>query len=315
MHETPAPAPLTHHEIVALAAPFTQRGFAVDLPASDRAARRIGFRPQALPDGLTQSLTLSPGPRGWQLERRVHHAQGAQALTTVQGTDPAELATRLDAQPAAAGFEQGEAWLIAWQLRLPDAGPPVLAGATLQLDGLSGELKLSAVDRIPAEVMLHAPGADLAELPSDLLAVLGLPWSRLERKGAGWRASLGLRGRGGARGTEAMAQWRAAAAHLATTLARPPSHFHQQHFARRWGVTLRRAVPLGVCLGVIAAALAVPALKLPEDSVFRMLIFNAPPILLGLLFAFRELPRIEVPPPPRRLTAPSWRRAPPEGPR
>ena len=239
----------------------------------------------------------------------------AQALTTAQGEDLDELAARLDAQPAAAGFEQGEGWLIAWHQRLPETGPPQLAGATLQLEGLAGEMKLSAVDRIPAEVMLHAPAGDIAELPSDLLAVLGLPWSRLERKGTGWRATLGLRGRGGARAAEAMAQWRVAAAHLAATLARPPASFHEQHAARRWRVTLRRAVPLAVCLGVIGAALAVPALELSEDSVFRMLIFNAPPLLLGLLFAFRELPRIEVPPPPRRLTAPSWRRTPPEGPR
>lgn len=310
--DTPAPAPLTHHEIVALAAPFTKRGFAVDLPACDRAARRIAFRPQALPDGLMQTLTAAPGARGWQLERRARHAQGAQALTTAQDEALDELAARLDAQPAEADFEQGAGWLIAWHRRLPAAGPPQLAGATLQLDGLSGDLVLSSVDRIPAEVMLHAPAGDIAELPSDLLAVLGLPWSRLERKGAGWRASLGLRGRGGARAAEAMAQWRAAAAHLAATLARPPAQFHAQHAARRWGVTLRRAVPLGVCLGVIGAALAVPALKLSEDSVFRMLIFNAPPLLLGLLFAFRELPRIEVPPPPRRLTAPAWRQARPD---
>lgn len=49
------PAPLTHHEIVALAAPFTRLGFGVDLPASDTGS-------------------------GWQLERRLHDASGHLAL-------------------------------------------------------------------------------------------------------------------------------------------------------------------------------------------------------------------------------------------
>jgi hypothetical protein len=81
--------------------------------------------------------------------------------------------------------------------------------------------------------------------------------------------------------------------------------------AARWRVTLRRAVPLAVCVGVIAAALAVPLLNLSQDSVLRMLIFNAPPIMLGLFFALREMPRVEIPPLPRRPTAPHWRSASP----
>jgi len=40
-----ATAPLTHHEILALVAPFARRGRRVDLAASDRVARRIAFRP------------------------------------------------------------------------------------------------------------------------------------------------------------------------------------------------------------------------------------------------------------------------------
>jgi hypothetical protein len=34
--------------------------------------------------------------------------------------------------------------------------------------------------------------------------------------------------------------------------------------------------------------------------------FQSPPLLLGLIFCFRELPQIEIPPWPRRLTQPSW---------
>ncbi len=302
--------PLTHHDIVALAAPFTRQGFAVDLAACDRAARRIAFKPQPLGDGLAQTVVATEAGDGWRVERHTREPGGALALTTAAGDDLPALAARLATLPAAAGFERGEGWLVAWHQRLPASGPPLLAGATLRLDGLALEMKLSPVDRIPAEVVARAPAGDIAGLPSDLLAVLGLPWARLERKGDGWRSTLNVGGRGATRSAQAMAQWRAAAAHLARTLAEPPSRFHERHAARRWGVTLRRAVPLLACLGVIGAALSVPAMKLSEDSVFRMLIFNAPPLLLGLLFAFRELPRIELPPPPQRLTAPAWRHTP-----
>jgi hypothetical protein len=43
----------------------------------------------------------------------------------------------------------------------------------------------------------------------------------------------------------------------------------------------------------------------------RMMIFNGPPLLLVVFFCLRELPRIEIPPWPRRSTAPGWRVAKP----
>ena len=39
--------PLTHHELLRLAAPLVRRGLSVDLPASDRASRRVMFAPTA----------------------------------------------------------------------------------------------------------------------------------------------------------------------------------------------------------------------------------------------------------------------------
>jgi hypothetical protein len=38
-----------------------------------------------------------------------------------------------------------------------------------------------------------------------------------------------------------------------------------------------------------------------------MLIFNAPPLLMVAFFCMREMPRIEIPPWPRRSRAPGWR--------
>jgi hypothetical protein len=95
--------------------------------------------------------------------------------------------------------------------------------------------------------------------------------------------------------------------HLASIMAQPPGHFHDRFGTARWGVVLRRSFPLLVSVGLIAAAAAVPILDLPEGSVFRMLIFNAPPLLMVAFFCMREMPRIEIPPWPRRARAPAWR--------
>jgi hypothetical protein len=60
---------------------------------------------------------------------------------------------------------------------------------------------------------------------------------------------------------------------------------------------------------LIGASLAVPSFEIAKNSVFRMLIFNAPPLLLALGLCLQELPRFELPRRPRPSTAQSWRSA------
>ena len=78
-------------------------------------------------------------------------------------------------------------------------------------------------------------------------------------------------------------------------------------------MTVRRAIPLTVTVTLIGLAAAVPSMGLSEDSLLRMVMFQSPPLLLGLVFCFRELPQIEIPPWPRALTQPSWATAPAVG--
>jgi hypothetical protein len=94
--------------------------------------------------------------------------------------------------------------------------------------------------------------------------------------------------------------------HLAQTLAEPPGRFHTRFAGARWRVMLRRAFPLLVCLGLIGASAAVPWMGITRESVYQMLVFNAPPILMVWLFSMRELPRIEIPPMPRRPKPTDW---------
>jgi hypothetical protein len=68
-------------------------------------------------------------------------------------------------------------------------------------------------------------------------------------------------------------------------------------------------VPALVCVVLIGGSIALARLDLAQDSVVRMLLFNAPPLLLIAAFCLRETPRIEIPPLPRASRAASWYRS------
>lgn len=330
--EQSGPVPLTHHEILRLCEPFARAGWRVDLAASDRPARRLCFVPVPLPaqaehPALLQTLVLEAG-RGWHLLQRRLAMPGSslQALAQAEGADPAALLQALQALPPARQWQHSAGHWLALQHRLelptartePAPPPPwLLSGASVQLAGLALQWQVPRTPGMPAELLLQAaPGAAAppAELPQDLLAVLGLPYSRLTRSSTGWRASVQLRGRGPARTDDALRKLLAAVEHLAAVLAAPPQAYHARHAAARWRASARRGVPLLGCLLLIAASLAVPLLELGPGSVWRMLIFNAPPLLLLWLFTLRELPRIELPPLPRPLPANAWQPSPPPEP-
>jgi hypothetical protein len=112
------------------------------------------------------------------------------------------------------------------------------------------------------------------------------------------------------RSAAALAGFAAAVRHVAATLAAPPAAFHARHAVARWRVAGRRGLPLLASGALLGAALALPRLHLGQDSALRMLIFNAPPVLLVLMFSLRELPRIEIPPIPRPDRRLAWRPAP-----
>jgi len=325
-------SPLSHHEILAVVAPFARRGRRVDLAATDRIARRIAFVPTDHPPdasgrpALRESLELeSIQAGGWRLTRRLAIDDALQAVLHAEGRDPGELLARVDAVAPARQVLPGDGWLIATTHRI-DATPavaqaagdtrpapvePVVLRGAARVDGLLLSLKVPAVSGISAEIAI-APLSpdDPIDLPDDLLAVLGWGWARLDRSSAGWTGTVGLRGRGAERLRDAEDRLRQAADHVARTLAEPPRRFHERRRLARWRVTARRAVPLAASIGLIAAAAAVPSLGLAADSPIRMLIFNAPPLLLGLFFCLREMPRIEIPPLPRPSSAGAWRHAP-----
>jgi hypothetical protein len=307
-----ARTPLTHHDIMLAVAPFTRAGRRVDLGASDRAARRVAFAERerdGAESGVRESLSVEVGERGGLTLTRTLTREGAPpARCIAEGGDAQVLLARLDAFPPSRQFRAGQGYAIAFSHRLESAtGIAMLEAAEARIGPVVLRLTMTRVTGVPANLeIVDAEGAGL-DLTEDLLAVQGWSWSRLTRVEGGWKSVLRLAGADEKRARDAEAKFERTAAHLAAVLAEPPAAFHRRCRVARMRVFARRAMPLVVAGLLIAAATAVPALDLAQDSPFRMLIFNAPPLLMVLFFAFREVPRIEIPPWPRP-PAPAWRR-------
>jgi hypothetical protein len=319
-------APLSHHDILALVEPFVRRGRPVDLPASDRLRRQLVFRPVAhgaeAPGGasLVEVLRLDqPAADRYRLTRTLTHASGVVARLVAEGAPPGELLARVEAIDVQRQFLAIGRFVIGLSYRLGGGDglwrddtavdAPVLTDADVRGAGVALTMEVSSVKGVPAELKLVEGGEGAVELPDDLLAVLGRDWDCFRRSltdEGGWRGTVRLRGRGVARSADAERKLEQTVAHLDRTLSRPPDAFHADWRTARWGVFLRRTIPVATCVGLILAAAAVPYFGISEDSVIHMLLFNSPPLLLVLFFSMREMPRIELPPLPRRLSAAAW---------
>ena len=310
------PPPLTHHDILGLVEPFARVGRHVDLAASNRLERRLVFKPAehagdaAGAGPLKEVLQLdSFGTGTFRLTRTLTHASWLQATLEAMGPEPAALLALVDAVPPRRQFRAGPGWLIARSYALEGSAVPVLRRGTVQVDGLSLTMTVSAVRGVSADLVLSqsTPGETLA-LPEDLLAVLGWYWARLIRKPAHWSSKMRLHGGAARRTQSAEAALDVAAAHLALTLAERPGRFHERHVAARRGVVFRRAIPIMTPVLLVITVLALPRFDVAASPVW-VLLYHVPTVCILLSFRLQELPQFEIPPWPRRSDAPSWRTA------
>ena len=320
--DTPTAAPLSHHAILALVAPFSAAGWALDLPASDRAARRLVFKPVVHAAGathpaLTETRELRDTPRGWQLLRRLQPKPGGPqqdemtAEVLAEDGEPAELLA------AAAAIAPGDLFTAegaALVLRCRPGHPPQLRAAQAQVAGLRVACTVSGVKGYPMQLVLTRAEGDIRRLPDDLFEVLGGAWSRLVPLRTGWESSVMLRGQGAERSADARARLALSLAHLAGVLAAPPALFHQRFRARRWRIGLLRGGPLSLGVAVVAVAFAVRGTGGQAEAMLGALANLVPPLLMALFFMRREMPRIELPRVPRRPPASSWQPWPAPGP-
>ena len=145
--------PLTHHEILSLAGPFSARGRSVDLAASDRVARRIAFRPREH-DGLVEHLALDcERDDAYTLVRRVAPAEGGpDSSLAAEGHDPGELLARIDAVPFARQWRREHGAVLALHRRVAADGSLSLQRAEAHLPRLLLGMSLSGVSGYPAEI-------------------------------------------------------------------------------------------------------------------------------------------------------------------
>ena len=309
----PAP-PLTHHEILELAAPFTRIGRHVDLAASHRIARRIAFKPiehsspPPLLSGLRETLELhSYGTGTFVLTRVLTLASGLRARAVAMGPMPADLLAQMAAVTPQRQFQSGDGHVVARSYELGSRGGSwILTEGEAQVEGLRLNMTLMAVRGTAAEIRLVPVRPDTLELPEDLLAVLGWDWARLIRDKDGWRTKLRLRGHLDKRSATAEIALERAAAHLARCFAEPPGQFHDRWIGARWGVFLRRGIPMLTLLALVAAMFGLRHIAAAGGSQLWMLLFQVPTALIALSLSLQELAQYEIPPLPQRSSAPSW---------
>lgn len=326
--------PLSHHRILELVAPFAARGWHVDLSATDRAERRIVFHPRTEPDadGLPEArVTLvldaadeerlvvirqvQAGRPAGEFAGAVRHEAAATPADTLaelstEGRDAARLLDALAAVPLARQYLAAGGSRAALRQRLatgPPGGPRlVLQGARARVAGLTLSLRLSGVQGYPAELELLRDDGDGRELPEDLLAVLGRRWDRLVAVRRGWLGQVDVPGSEPARSDGARAALGQLLEHLSQTLAEPPQRFHERHRGARWRVALRGSGPIAVGAALVALALVLQRQGGELVSLLGLLANLAPPLLMGLFFMRREMPRLGLPRPPRPLRPEAW---------
>ena len=310
--------PLTHHEIIELLEPFSRQGLRIDLAASDRLQRRLLFRSvvHAGEPVLSETLQLDgSGKDWWQLTRTlvaIDTPTAPQAQVVSNGTRPGELLAAVRSVDAARCFRFGPGFVVArryWIAPRPGA-EPMLTDGRARLGELSLDMTVPSTSGVAASIVLEPLAGEALALPQDLLAVLGWNWSPLQRAGGGWKSRVRLRRRGSARTADAKRALDRAAEHLAHTLAAPPAHFHDQHRRARWGVVFRRALPTLTALGLLATVALLPRLGVDRIEGAWTLLYHVPTLLLAGAFMLQEMPRFEIPPWPRRSSAPDWRSAP-----
>ncbi len=315
--------PLTHHDILTLAAPFSRRDRHVDLQGSNRRERRIAFKPVVHPgpsDGegaITEHLVLeNPEDAQFRLTRTLTHSSGLTAVLRVDGENPDRLAEQITGISPHWQFAQTPSLTIAYSYRI---APEPLQSRVKTLGNrpfLTEVLARSGAalvrfdfdpergSRIP--IQIRADDADIEYLPKDFFTVLGSAWHRLRHEADGWQGNLYAYRREPRRTRDGERKATRTIAHLVQTLAQSPSQFHPQNARARWIATLRGILTM---LGLYAAMAVAPLIVAlaPDNVILTTLAYFWYPALLVGLILFSA--RLELAPPtwPRQVPDTAWR--------
>jgi hypothetical protein len=183
---------------------------------------------------------------------------------------------------------------------------PVIVAAEARIGPVQLELKAERFNGLPVELKLRPDAGGKLKFPEDMLAVIGWHHRPLRKIVSYWRGSIRVAPNEPARTPDIERELGRTVAHLAETLSAPPARFHERHAGARWRVAYQRAVPLLVLLAISAASPGIRYLDMADDSILKLFIFHAPPLMLLSFFLMREMPRFEIPPLPRPLVHRDW---------
>ncbi|MGF1511823.1 MAG: hypothetical protein ACFB9M_20200 [Myxococcota bacterium] len=323
---------LSHHAIMILVAPFTRRGYRVDLAASDRAQGMLTFRAvevPAVPGGhpaLKSVLRLErPHRLKVRVIRRLEAADGQTATVTAEGDDPEALLDALERIEPARQFHVVEGSSL-------EANPPMITRSygtevwhtqpsrpglwrartawprLTKAEARLGPLHCAATDQEgrALEIRLTARKGTSLQLPTDFLAVLGWSWRPLRRMDRStWVGSVRPWGWPSERTARLERQLDETVTHIVETLPASPALFHRRHRAARWRAAFQRALPLlfiiGMTLGITAAVYLLPK----SHAVQMLLLYTSIAAIAGLKMMDKAW-RVEIPKPPRPLSQTRW---------
>lgn len=316
---------LSHHAIMTLVAAFSQKGYLVDLAASDRRRGLLMFRPVDLPavpgrhPDLRCVLRLErPHRAKIRVIRTLECDDGLTATMTAEGDDPAVLLRVVEEVDPVRQFHALDTGLISrsyraavWSADAPTHASrkrmtalPRLTNAEARLGPV--RLSVSAHEERSCELRLIADEGCRLDIPEDLLTVLAWCWRPLRRHdGRTWLGSVRLPRREPARTARLESLLDEAVAHLADTLAASPTRYHRRHRGARWRAAFQRMSPL-LFLGGMTVGLISAVIYLPRTPVVHFLVLHSSILTIVVIALLDRAYRLEVPRPPGPLTQPQW---------
>ena len=310
-----------------LIAPFSRRGYRLDVSASDRTNGVLVFR----------SIELSAGPEGrpalksvlrlerphrakFRLIRTLTALDGQLATMTAEGDEPEALLDAVERVEPDRHFHRTDAGLIArsyraqvWVADASSRGSAWRAAAPLltKAEARVGPLTMRAIDGDGwgCDIRLTARDDVSIELPTDFLAVLGWGWRPIRpAESKTWQGRVSVARRGRKRTAALEAHLNAAVAHIAATLGASPTRYHERHRAARWRAAFQRSIPLLFICGTVAG-FVVAVTYLPRFPLLHPLLNHLGILAVAVFVMMDKSYRVEIPPPPKPLDPMAWEAA------
>jgi hypothetical protein len=305
--------------------PFTQRGWQLDMAASEREERLLRFKVVPHPaqqsglPGFCERLSVAVSPKdNFLLVRELWLSSDSDAESsptlTASSPDAGVLLDQFARIPVTRHFVVLNDVVLRRSYKLEPGKLNTdrkntewtarIVRGIAHLDAIRAEFD-AEVRNLPVSVKLYARSGRQIAPPRDLLAVMGRNWRSLQDYPNHWRSTIRAATREPRRTLEIEQKLQQTVSHLQETLAHSPTRFHKRHRWSRWRASVQSAAAILLTLALIVGTLLLN--QVADEALIRALAFGAPPLMVIMLFfAFDHLPDFEWPRIPRTLKEDSW---------